>query len=85
MNWLSFFEKIFKIFPVLEKWIELKVAELPMKEVEHKEKTPLRVERTKKKLIGVRFRKDKKKKRTDRKRKRKGIDVPILEEENKDK
>lgn len=84
MSWLNFFETLFKVFPVLEKWIELKTAELPMKKREHEEKTANREARAEKKLIGIRFRRDKKKKRTEKKRKRRGIDVPILEEEKKD-
>ena len=43
MNWLGILEGLLKIFPFLEKWIDLKSQELPMKIKEHEEKEDLRV------------------------------------------
>lgn len=78
MNWLNFFETLFKVFPVLEKWIDLQILELPMKQKEHDEKTGIRETRLQRKLVKVRFKRDKRRKRIERKRDRR--DVPILEE-----
>lgn len=80
MNWLKFWETLLSIFPFLEKYIDLKIAELPMKVKEHDEKTELREKRLERRLIKVSFKTDRTRKRKQRKRDKK--DVQVVEEEN---
>lgn len=90
MNWLSFLESLVKVFPFMEKVVDLQRDKIDMKETEHEEKTPIREIKVEKKTTIKRWRLDKRLARIMRKRKRRGLQTKhngekdILGETNRD-
>lgn len=68
MSWIDFLDRLVRVFPFLEKWVDLQAMKIPMKKKEHEEREDLRNINNDIKEQRREYKRDKRAKKYERKR-----------------